>query len=45
MRNSELDNLKSYLTQLRDEDLIWALFVYHRPNIDNNRRIRRVTML
>ena len=40
MRNSELDNLKSFLTQLRDEDLIWALFVYHRPNIDNNRRIR-----
>ena len=40
MRNSELDNLKSYLTQLRDEDLIWVLYVYHRPNIDNNRRIR-----
>ena len=40
MRNSELDNLKSFLTQLPDEDLIWALFVYHRPNIDNNRRIR-----
>ncbi|MCH4247012.1 MAG: hypothetical protein LKF82_04110 [Acinetobacter populi] len=40
MRNSQLDNLKSYLTQLRDEDLIWVLYVYHRPNIDNNRRIR-----
>ena len=40
MRNSELDNLKSFLTQLRDEDLIWVLYVYHRPNIDNNRRIR-----
>ena len=40
MRNSELDNLKSFLTQLRDEDLIWALYVYHRPNIDNYRRIR-----
>ena len=40
MHNSELDNLKSYLTQLRDEDLIWVLYVYHRPNIDNNRRIR-----
>ena len=39
MRNSELDNLKSYLTQLRDEDLIWVLYIYHRPNIDNNRRI------
>ena len=40
MRNSELDNLKSFLTQLRDEDLIWVLYVYHRPNIDNYRRIR-----
>ena len=40
MRNSELDNLKSFLTQLRDEDLIWVLYVYHRTNIDNNRRIR-----
>ena len=40
MRNSELDNLKSYLTQLRDEDLIWVLYVYHRPNIDINRRTR-----
>lgn len=40
MRNSELDNLKSYLTQLRDEDLIWVLYVYHRPNIDNNSRTR-----
>lgn len=40
MRNSELNDLKSYLTQLRDEDLIWVLYVYHRPNIYNNRRTR-----
>lgn len=40
MSNSELDNLKSFLIQLRDEDLIWVLYVYHRPNIDNNRRTR-----
>lgn len=40
MRNSELDALKSYLTQLPEEDLICALYVYNRPNIYNNRGIR-----
>ena len=40
MRNSELDDLKSYLTQLPEEDLICALYVYNRPNIYNNRGIR-----
>ena len=34
MRNSELDNLKSFLTQLRDEDLIWALYVGFVAQID-----------
>lgn len=40
MRNSELDALKSYLTQLPEEDLICALYVYNRSNIYNNRGIR-----
>lgn len=40
MRNSELDALKSYLTQLPEEDLICALYVYNRQNIYNNRGIR-----
>ena len=40
MRNSEVDDLKSYLTQLPEEDLICALYVYNRPNIYNNRGIR-----
>lgn len=30
---SAIDELKSYLSQLREEDLVWALYVYNHPNI------------
>ena len=41
MSNSELTNLKSYLKQLRDEDLIWALYVFNHPNTYGNDRTRK----
>lgn len=38
MSNNALDDLKSYLNQLRDEDLIWVLHIFNRET--SNRRDR-----